>query len=83
MLKLAADLRLLDEPVDQVRPLAVLVQQDLQREVAAQVGVATSEHRSHPAAGDLAKDLIPTGQAIDHALAVPDNRRLGPSFGRR
>ena len=83
MLELAADLGLLHEPVDQVGPVAVLVQQDLQRQVAAQVRVAASEHRSHPAAGDLAQHLIPPGRAIDQALVLRRAVvRLGPRFGR-
>ena len=55
MLELAADLRLLDEAVDQVGPVAVLLEQDLDGQVAAEVGVAAPEHGAHAAAGDLAE----------------------------
>ena len=74
MLELAADLRLLDEPVDQVGPLAVLVEQDLQRQVAAEGRVAAPEHSSHPAPGDLAEELVSAGRSIDLGIAAIRSR---------
>ncbi len=70
MLELAADLRLLDEAVDQVGPVAVSVEQDLQRQVAAEVGVAAAVDGAHAAAGDLAEQAIAAGRAVDQALAA-------------
>ena len=54
VLQLAADLRLLDEPPRHLGPVGVLLQQHLDRQVAAQVDVAAAQHRPHAAAGDLA-----------------------------
>ena len=59
MLQLAADLGFLDEPADQVGLVAVRLEQDLDGQVAAEVGIAALEHRSHAAAGDLAEQLQP------------------------
>ena len=67
VLELAADLRLLDEPADQLGVVAVLLEQDLDRQVAAQVGVTALEDGTHAAAGDLAQELI--------AVAAVDRRR--------
>ena len=39
VLELAADLGLLEEPFDQVELIAMLIEQDLEGQVAAQVGV--------------------------------------------
>ena len=61
MLELAGDLRLLDEPADQLGVVAVPLQQDLDGQVAAEVGVAPLEHGAHPAPGDLAEELEPPG----------------------
>ena len=58
VLELAADLRLLDEPADQLGVVAVLLEQDLDRQVAAQVVVTALEDGTHAAAGDLAQELI-------------------------
>ena len=58
VLELAADLRLLDEPPDQLGAVAVLLQQDLDRQVAAQVPIPALEDRPHAAAGDLAEDVV-------------------------
>ena len=57
MLELAADLRFLDEPADQVAVVAEVFAQHLDRDVAAQVGVAAFEDGPHAAAGDLAEEL--------------------------
>jgi hypothetical protein len=59
MLKLAADLRFLDEPAHQFGPALVTLQQHLDGQVAAQVGISPLEHGSHAAAGDLAQELHP------------------------
>ena len=65
MLELAADLRLLDEAVEQVGPLAMPIQEHLQRQVAAQAGVAGPQDGAHAAAGDLAEELVPAGGAVE------------------
>ncbi len=67
VLKLAADLGLLDEAVDQVGAVAMLIEQDLEGEVAAQVRVAAPQHQAHPAAGDFAQELIATGPGVGAA----------------
>ena len=58
VLELAADLGLLDEAADQLGLVAVCLEQDLDGQVAAEVGVAALEDRPHAAAGDLAQDLV-------------------------
>ena len=58
VLELAADLRLLDEAADHLGAAAEVVAQDLDGNVAAQVGVAALEHLAHAAAGDLAVDAV-------------------------
>ena len=71
VLELAADLRLLDEPADQVGVVAVLVQEDLDGQVAPQVGVAALEDRAHAAAGDLAEELVAASRVGRRAAAGP------------
>ena len=84
VLELAADLRLLDEAVDHLGAVAMGLEQDLDGEVASQVGVASLEDRPHAAAGDLAQKLEPRG-AIGRfgqlGGAGPDQRRLRPGVG--
>jgi hypothetical protein len=58
MLELAADLRFLHEAAQHLGLVLVAFQQDLDGQVAAQVRIAPSEHGSHPAPRDLAKELI-------------------------
>ena len=58
MLELAADLRLLDEPPDQAVVAGLAGMEYLDRDVSAEVGVASFEDDSHPAAADLAEDLV-------------------------
>ncbi len=58
VLELAADLRLLDEAADQVGLVTEVGPQDLDGDVAAQVGVAALEDGAHAAAGDLAVDTV-------------------------
>ena len=55
MLELAGDLCLLDKSQDQLGVVAVGVEQDLDGQVAAQVGIASLEDGPHSAAGDLAE----------------------------
>ena len=74
VLELAADLRLLDEPADHLGVVAVLFQDDLDGQVAAEVDVAPLEDRAHPAAGDLAHELV----AARIAGEVGHLRRAGP-----
>ena len=59
MLQLAADLRLLDEPPHHLGIALVRLQQHLDRQLPAQVDVATLEDRPHAAPGDLALELVP------------------------
>ena len=61
MLKLTADLGLLHETADQVVAAAVLLQEDLQGQVAAEVGVVAPEHGTHAAAVDLAEKPVSAG----------------------
>ncbi len=63
VLQLSGDLRLLDEPADQVGLLTMLIEQDLDGQVAAEVAVAPLDDDAHAAAGDLAEQLEP-GQAV-------------------
>ena len=63
VLELAADLGLLDEPADHLGVVAVLLQDDLDGQVAAEVDVAALEDRPHAAAGDLADELVAAGVA--------------------
>src|SRR5271165_6589764 len=63
MLELAADLGLLDEPADELRTLAVLVEQDLDSQLASQVRVPSPEDRPHAAPRDLTEELVTTGLA--------------------
>jgi hypothetical protein len=58
VLELAADLGLLDEAADHLGILAEVVAEDLQGDVAAEVGVAALEDRAHAALGDLAVDAV-------------------------
>ena len=62
VLELAGDLRLLDEPADQLGLVAVRLEQDLDGQVAAEVGVAPLEHGAHAAAGDLAQGAGTAGR---------------------
>ncbi len=61
MLQLAADLGFLDEPADQFRLLLVRLEQDLDRQVAAEVRISALQDRPHAAAGDLTEQLQPPG----------------------
>ena len=80
VLELAADLRFLDEAADDVLIAAVPIQQDLQGQVAAQVGVAGLEHDAHAAAGDLTQDLVAPGvdsKRVQSGLGVhPQDGRI-------
>jgi hypothetical protein len=59
VLQLPADLRLLDEPADHLGVVAILVAEDLEGDLAVEVGVAALEHSAHAAAADLAVDPVP------------------------
>src|SRR5262249_31341455 len=59
VLELAADLRLFDEPADQLRIVAVDLEPDLDNQLATQVGVARLEDGAHAAPGNLAEELEP------------------------
>ena len=58
VLKLAANLGLLDETADHLGLVAVLLPNHLDGEVPAQVEVASLENRPHPAARQLADELV-------------------------
>ena len=83
MLELAGDLRLLDEPADQLGLIAVLLEQDLDGQVAAQVGVAALEDGAHAAPGDLAQDLERAAAVgrRGHGVAAGPGGRLGAAVG--
>ena len=81
MLELAADLCLLDESAGHLRIVVVLFEQDLDGEVAPQVGVAALEDGSHAAVSDFAQDLI-TALVRGHLRRPrPDHRRLRLGLG--
>ena len=61
MLELAGDLRLLDEPADHLGAVAVLLEDDLDGHVAADIDVAALEHDAHAPASDLAEKLVAPG----------------------
>ena len=80
MLELASDLRLFDEAPDQVGPMVMLLEQDLDGQVAAEIGIAPLEHDPHRAAGDLAQQLHPRRAVRRHGpfgRRWPDRRGLG------
>ena len=81
MLELAADLRLLDEPADQVGVVAVVLAEHLDGQLAAEVGVAALEHGPHAAAGDLAVDPVAVAAPSPPRPARSDQRRLGAAVG--
>ncbi len=76
----AADLRFLDEAADHSLIITVPLEQELERQFAAQVAVAGLEHDTHAAAGDLAQDLVtPDGSARRGRQGVgtgPHDRRV-------
>ncbi len=74
VLELAADLRLLDEAADHVGVVAVVIAQDLQCHVAAEVRVAALEDGAHAAAGDLAVDPVADRAVVIVARPRPDDR---------
>jgi hypothetical protein len=50
-----------DEPAADVGIVVPLLEQDLDGQVAAQIGVAALEDRPHAAVADLAQDLVAAG----------------------
>jgi hypothetical protein len=78
VLELAADLRFLDEPAADVGIVAPLVEQHLDGQVAAKVGVAALEDRSHAPFVDLAQDLVAAGIVGPLGRRRPDHGGLGP-----
>ncbi len=77
VLELAGDLGLLDEATDHLGAVAVLLQDDLDGHVAADIDVAALEHDAHAAAGDLAEKLVAPGvsRRRGHVLGT---RQCGP-----
>ena len=64
MLQLPADLRLLDEPADQVAVVAEVFAEHLDRDVATEVGIAAFQDGTHAAASDLAVDPVAKRRVI-------------------
>ena len=58
VLELAGDLGLFDEAPDELGLFAVRFEQDLERQLSAEVGVASAQDGPHAAAGDLAEELV-------------------------
>ena len=81
VLELAADLRLLDEAADHLGAAAEVVAEDLDGDVAAEVGVAALEHLAHAAAGDLAVDAVADRRVGGGPVGRPDDGRLGTGVG--
>ena len=84
VLELTADPGLLEEALDQLGAVAVILEQHLDGQVAAEVPVPTSEDRAHAAASDLAEDLVPAPFVQrDHlGRAVPIRPRGAPFISR-
>jgi hypothetical protein len=57
VLELSGDLSLPDEQADQVGPVAVLLEEDFDRQIAPQIGVSTFEDGPHTAPIDFSEDL--------------------------
>jgi hypothetical protein len=72
VLELAADLRLLDEALDDVGALRVLGAQHLERDVAVEVLVAAAVDEADAAARDLAEDLV--ARVVDRGRVVAAER---------
>jgi hypothetical protein len=81
MLQLPADLGFLHKPPDHLGVIAEVFAQDLQGNIAAEVGISTPEHGTHAAAGDLAIDSVPQGGlSIGHTTGT-NQRRLETAVG--
>ncbi len=79
MLQLAADLRLLDEPPQHLGIALVRLQQHLDRQLSAEVDVATPDDRPHAAPGDLALELVPApskANLTEHLGRLRHDQRL-------
>jgi hypothetical protein len=85
MLQLAADLRLFDEPPGHLGAVDVLLQEDLDGQVATEVDVAAAQDRTHATSGDLAGELVTVahplgaghgvGLRLDHEGALAQGLR--------
>src|SRR5262249_8163527 len=64
---------LVAEAAHELRPAAVLLQQHLDRQLAAQLGVAALEDRAHAAAADLPQQLV-LAKATRRSHAIIDGR---------
>jgi hypothetical protein len=58
MLQLAADLRLLDEALHDLGPVGEALVEHLDRDVAPEIRVVALQDHAHPAARDLAQELV-------------------------
>ena len=83
MLQLAANLSLFDEPSRDFGPTGVLVQQHFYGQVAAQVDVAAAQHRAHPSARDLARQLVPVAHLLGrrHRIGLRFHNECTLAFG--
>ena len=64
-----ADLRLLDEAADHLGVVAVLLPDNLDREVPAEFDVAPREDRAHPAPGELDREPVADGMALNPGIS--------------
>src|SRR6185295_721673 len=76
VLELARDLRFFDEAVEHPRLGLVLLEENLQRDVAAEVDVAALPDRADAAARDLTVDFVPRDLPRRNARGVA-RRRFG------
>ena len=82
VLELAGDLRLLDEATDHLGAVAVLLEDDLDGHVAADIDVAALEHDAHASAGDLAEELYAPASPADVGMSSEHGSAgLAPSCG--
>ncbi len=83
VLKLAADLGLLDKAVDEVGPVTMVIQEDLECQSASEVGVPSLEDDAHAATGDLADKPVSPHEAADGAFAGGKRISLRVSVGQQ
>jgi hypothetical protein len=79
VLELATDLRLLDKPPYELGLAFVPFKQDLDGQLAAEVDVATTQDRAHPAPGNLSEKLV----SVRAIGGIRDLRRAGLEDGTR
>ncbi len=78
VLELAAQLGLLDEPLHDPRTVREVGAEHLERQVAAEVAIPTSEDHAHPAAGQLPEELVALVRGPPNPRGRrPPGRRVG------